>query len=77
MPESGQNEYYKLLRQLGMLTLIPMVLVCSPFAGFLLGKWLDLKFHTGQGITIFFVTMGFFAGARESYRIIRKASREK
>lgn len=77
LPESGRNEYYKLLRQLGMLSLIPMVLVSSPLAGFLLGKWLDHKFNTGQGIILFFVTLGFLAGARESYRIIHKVSRDK
>ncbi len=59
-----------------MLSVIPTVLVSGPLAGFLLGKWLDLKLRTGQGITIFLVILGFFAGGVESYRIIRKASRE-
>lgn len=59
---------------MGMLTAIPMVLVCSPLAGFLLGRWLDLRFSTGQGLTILFVLIGFFAGATESFNIIRKVS---
>lgn len=59
-----------------MLSFIPMVLVSGPLAGFLLGKWLDLRFHTGQGCTAILVILGFIAGARECYRIIRKVSRD-
>lgn len=77
MPDSKRDENYKLLRQLGMLTFIPMILVSSPLAGFLLGKWLDLRFKTGQGLIFILVLLGFFAGARESYRIIRKVGSEK
>lgn len=76
MPDKSPNDYYKVLRQLGMLTFIPMVLVCGPLVGGLLGRWLDLHFKTGQGVMIVLVLLGFAAGATEAYRIIRRASRE-
>lgn len=76
MPDSNRKEFYKLIRQLGMLSFIPTVLVSGPLAGFLLGKWLDHQFHFGQGPTIFLAAAGFVAGAIESYRIIKRVSTE-
>ncbi|MBI4550476.1 MAG: AtpZ/AtpI family protein [Candidatus Omnitrophica bacterium] len=60
-----------------MMTFIPMILVSGPLAGFLLGKWLDLKFKTGQAPTVALLILGFLAGVRESIRIIQKVSREQ
>jgi F0F1-type ATP synthase assembly protein I len=76
LPKSDRDEFYKLIRQLGMLTFIPMVLLSGPLAGFLLGKWLDFQFKAGQWLIILFVVLGFLAAARESFRIIQRVSRE-
>jgi hypothetical protein len=54
-----------------------MVLAGGPLAGFLLGRWMDHHWKTGTGVTFFLIVAGFLAGARESYRIVRRISREK
>ncbi|HNV86501.1 MAG TPA: AtpZ/AtpI family protein [Candidatus Omnitrophota bacterium] len=77
MSESSSKEFYKLIKQLGTLTLIPTLLVSGPLAGFFLGRWMDRKFGMESCFVYVWIVIGFLASARESYRIIKKVSDEK
>ncbi len=72
---SKPEDRYAMLRQAGLVTLIPSLLLVSPLVGYFLGRFLDRKLHTSF-LWIIFLVLGFVAGAREVYRIIVKVSKE-
>ena len=65
------------MRQVGLLTTIPVLLAVSPLIGFFMGRFLDQKLDTDPIFTIVFLILGFIAGARQTARVIRLASKEK
>jgi len=72
---SKPEDRYSMLRQAGLVTLIPFLLLASPLVGYFLGRFLDKKFHTSF-LWIVFLGLGFIAGAREVYKIIVRVSKE-
>ena len=70
------KEKSKLARQVGILTAIPFVLLTGPALGYLLGDWLDERLGTAPALLILCLLLGFAASGRETYRLIRLASRE-
>ncbi len=54
-----------------MLT-IPFILAASPIIGWLIGDWLDKKLGTEPYLMYLFVVIGFAAGFRELFRIIKR-----
>jgi len=64
---------YKRVRQLGLLTAIPMILAAAPLIGYFLGRWLDGKFNTEPLFMLILLAVGLVAGVRETLLIIRKA----
>ena len=80
MPERGKKEResgVQYLRRVGMLALIPFVLGLSPlvgyFLGFVLEQWLGYQKGWLRGL---FLILGFAAGIRETYRIIKLSMKE-
>jgi len=71
--KSGEDEKYSLIRRAGLLTAIPLILAMSPVIGFFMGDFLDSKLGTGPYLMIVFVVLGFVAGAREVYRLVKRA----
>ncbi|MCX5800065.1 MAG: AtpZ/AtpI family protein [Candidatus Eisenbacteria bacterium] len=69
------DERYAMLRQAGLVTLIPFLLLVSPVVGYYIGRFLDKRFHTSF-LWIAFLVLGFVAGAREVYRVIVRVGRE-
>ena len=61
-----------MVRQLGLLTSIPAFLVVSP----IIGLFIDKKFNTEPIFTIFFLIIGFVAGARQVANVVKKAQKE-
>lgn len=59
-----------------MLTAIPFVLASGPAIGYVFGSWLDRRQGTDPIFVIIFLILGFVASGRETYRLIRLASRE-
>ena len=51
---------------------IPFVLAVPPMVGWVIGKWLDDYFGTGNKIMYVFLILGLIAGFRELFRIIKK-----
>jgi len=59
---------------IGLYMTIPFVLAVPPVIGWLIGSWLDKKFATGPWMMFCFIILGFVAGVREFYRILKKYS---
>lgn len=63
-----------MMRQIGLLTTIPLLLAVSPLIGYFMGRFLDGKLHTEPVISIVFLILGFIAGARQVANVVRKAN---
>ena len=66
---------YDWLRQVALLTGIPMVLMLGPVCGYLIGHYADLLLNTDPVLMIFFMIMGAVAGVREMLRLIERATK--
>ncbi len=64
------------IRIVGLLTVIPFLLAIGPLIGYFIGHWLDGYFETEPIFTIIFLILGFIAAGKETYNLIRQASRE-
>jgi F0F1-type ATP synthase assembly protein I len=73
---SKRGEKYVLIRQVGLLTAVPFVLAVAPLIGFFAGRFLDQKLGTDPWLMIILIVLGFVAGARQVYRLVRLASTE-
>lgn len=62
----------KEIRRFGTFITIPFVLSVPPVLGWLIGDFLDKKLGTYPWLMYIFVFLGFFAGFREMYRIIKR-----
>jgi ATP synthase protein I len=69
------EDKYATLRQAGLVTVIPFLLLVSPLVGYFLGQFLDKKLNTSF-LWIVFTVLGFAAGIKEVYRIILRISKE-
>ncbi|MGI8906355.1 MAG: AtpZ/AtpI family protein [Candidatus Sumerlaeaceae bacterium] len=56
---------------------IPGIMLAAPIVSCLIGVWLDRKFGTGSKFTIIFLVIGLAAAGRETYRLIKRISREQ
>ena len=74
MGKKTENRY-AMLREVGLVTAIPFLLLVSPVVGYFLGRFLDRWFNTSF-LWIVFIVLGFVAGIREVYRIIVRVSKE-
>lgn len=69
------EDRYAMLRQAGLVTVIPFLLLVSPVIGYFIGRFLDGKLDTSF-LWIIFTVLGFAAGIREVYKIIVRVSKE-
>jgi ATP synthase protein I len=77
LKKKKEEDRYWMMRQVGLLTMIPALLAVSPVIGLLIGSFLDKKLNTGPIFTIFFLIIGFVAGARQVANVVRKAQKEQ
>ena len=74
---SGDKKaYYSQVKQLGILTTIPIILAVGPAIGFFLGSWIDRKAECYPWVTIVFVFLGFVASGREIFRLLKQILRD-
>ena len=71
-----KDAFYTQVKQLGILTTIPLILAVGPAIGFFLGSWIDHNAHIYPWFTIIFVFLGFVASGREVFRLLRQISRD-
>ena len=72
----GPSDKYKGIRQLGLLSVIPMILAVAPLIGYFLGNKIDGWLSTGPVFGLVFVGLGFAAGVRETIVILRKSQED-
>jgi F0F1-type ATP synthase assembly protein I len=72
----NKNAFFAQVKQLGVLTTIPIILLVGPLIGFVLGGWLDRKVQSYPWFTIAFVSLGFIASAREIIRLLKQVTRD-
>lgn len=61
------------LRQIGLLTGAPMILLAAPLIGFGIGWWLDGKFGTEPYLAVIGAVMGVASAGIEIYAMIKKS----
>ena len=71
-----KDAFYAQVKQLGILTTIPILLLVGPAIGYFLGSWIDRKANSYPWFSILFIFLGFFAAGREIFRLLRQISRE-
>ena len=64
------------VKQLGVLTTIPIILLIGPAFGFFVGGWIDRKFHIYPWFTIIFIFLGFVAAGREVVGLLKQVQEE-
>ena len=72
----NKNVFYSQVKQLGILTTIPIILLVGPAIGFFLGSWIDRKAQCYPWVTIIFVFLGFVASGREIVRLLKQILRD-
>lgn len=60
------------LALIGAYVTIPFALAVPPVIGWYIGKWLDGLLDTSPYLMYLFILIGFVAGFREVYSIIKK-----
>ncbi len=68
-PATKLGERFNTIGSLGM---IPILLAVGPIIGIFVGQWLDDKFETSPWLTVIFVILGFVAGSREMYLLLKR-----
>lgn len=71
-----KDAYYTQVKQLGILTTIPILLLVGPSIGYFLGSWVDRKANSYPWFTVIFVFLGFIAAGREVFRLLRQISKD-
>jgi len=66
-----KDEFYKRVKIAGMLSFIPFVLAAGPFAGYLLGEYLQKRFALASYVSSVTISIGLITGIIETIRIIR------
>ena len=70
------NDFYSQVRQLGIVTTVPIILLVGPAIGFWIGGWIDRKTHLYPWFTTLFVLLGFAASGREVFRLLKQISQD-
>lgn len=70
------DEKSQLIRQMGLLTVIPILLAVGPLVGMFIGKFLDQWLNTEPYLMYLFIVMGFVASGKEVYRLVKRASED-
>lgn len=69
------DEKSNMIKQIGLLTVIPVLMVVGPLAGFFIGRWLDGWLKSEPWLTVLFIVFGFVAAGKEIYNILRKLNK--
>lgn len=76
MTDEKKQDAYRMFKQIGYVTMIPMALAAGPLAGFFIGNFIDSKFKTAPWFLVIFVLLGFGASIKETIYLIERAKKE-
>ena len=68
---NDSKSYLSQVKQIGLVTTIPILLVAGPALGYFLGNWIDRKAGFFPWGSIAGIAVGFIAAVREMVRIAR------
>lgn len=71
----GKENFYKGVKNIGMVTFIPFMLAAGPLSGYFVGDFIQKKFNLSTWVVILSVIVGFIAGVMETIRIIKIVAR--
>ncbi len=60
------------LKQIGVFATIPFVMAIPPALGWIIGRFLDEHLGTKPFCLYLFIILGFVAGLKEVYRLIKR-----
>ena len=66
----------ELIRQLGLLTVIPILLAVGPLVGMFIGDLLDGWLGTEPYLMYLFIVLGFVSAGKETYKLIKRVSKD-
>lgn len=69
--------FYSQVKQLGVLTTVPIILLVGPAVGYFIGAWIDRKAHIYPWVTIILTALGFIAAAREITRLLKQILKDE
>jgi F0F1-type ATP synthase assembly protein I len=73
----NKNALSSQLKQIGVLTTIPIILLAGPAVGYFTGGWLDRKFRIYPWFTVALISLGFIASGREVFRLLQEISKDE
>ena len=76
-PSKDEKPKYEALRSAGLLLAIPTLLIVSPLVGFFVGMATDRWLKTRMVFSIIGLVLGFAAGGRETWRIVKRVQDEE
>lgn len=76
MVKNGDEKNNRFIRQVGLLTTIPVMLLSGPLIGFLIGDYIDKRYGTTPWFMAICLVLGFVASIRQTINIIRKAGKK-
>lgn len=71
-----KNAYSGQVKQLGILTTIPIILLIGPVVGYFAGAWIDRKAHIFPWFTTILVLLGFAGSGREVVRLLKEVLKD-
>jgi uncharacterized integral membrane protein len=74
--DKKKADIYLRIRVGGLLCFLPLVLFAGPFAGYVVGDYLQKRFGLPAYVSLFLITVGLVASAMETVRIVKAALRE-
>lgn len=76
MPEKKDSVYLQ-VKQLGIVTTIPILLLLGPSVGFFVGRWIDQKFQIYPWMSFSLALLGLVAVGREISQLLRAILKEQ
>jgi len=74
MKPGSDNKSRRDIRQIGLYTAVPGLLLAGPLIGYGIGWWFDGKFGTSPYLSALGVLLGIAAAGIEIYGLVKKAS---
>ena len=71
-----KDAVYSQLKQLSVLTVIPVILLVGPLVGFFIGGWIDRRAGSYPWFTLLFLILGFTAAGREITRLLKQVLKD-
>ncbi len=73
--DDKKDEKPEYLRQVGLLSSIPILMVVGPLVGYFIGGWIDGWAGTDPWFKIILIVLGFVAAGKEIYNIVRRVNK--